>query len=727
MKTKYLIIFLLLAISPLSRILAQPDDYDDFYKKLPTLTEEKIYSKLIVYQRLDPYFVNTYAQLGVVTKKLMLKSDPLKDFDQAITWANEGILYLSLFTHYMPENESRSNRSFYANLPINRSDGSKCTNADLVSFAVSLTKQLQVYRDSLMLVYHSLEKSKELYGKCIDLYKNLNTRFNSLNEILLQTDAAVIEEINKLNILFDSTIYFFNRYSDLTKIFPLKDYHQTYQLKPIKTFRLDGLSNSNFLAQNFDIWDFGTWTDEFKMVFNNEIVPLRLEIGKVNQWYSQYDKGLIERTVENKDIPKPIFDDKFIFKLGKFDNNSLVRDLFAFRNSKHNFLLEYNEPLNSPVDSVVDLLSRKARYYNNLKNNKLKSDSLLAVFEKSISTEKINRFNEFFSSVYGGKTGLINFCDQQKNESKKLLDLSFDNLKYFLKYQKDTYEKIKYAKYKNDSIPTFICPAEYSGKFKTNDVFWISGKPAYVAGFDYTKTSATPFVASIGKDGKVKWYKQPDKAHPLSKDGTNPFFSKVFGYKGGVINIYTKQNPDLTNIVVKFDSTGKELSRSTLQISSVATFLKFDDINQRTLLGFKGKNKEQSELLESTTISLTDSTGNMKWKALFDLAGNIVDIVKTETLYQVFLNYKSYSIMGKSGSANPDGTGWGTLLLNLDEQGAVKDIIPIKQAFSYHVTNVVKLSGQTICLIGYKTDYGNTEAPLFFSILNGLGEVLYSN
>jgi len=726
MKTKKIVILYLFLAFPLSYVTAQPTDYEDFYKIINSFSDEKVYSKLLFYQRQDPYFANTYAQLGFVINKLMLKTDPLKDYNQAINWAETGILYLALYKHYMHENESRSNKSFYTNLPINKTED-RFTNLDLTNYANYYTKQFESYRDSLKLVYGAIERSKEYYGKSISLYRDLNNRFNNQNDLWLQTDDKILGEIKKLKDYFDSTIINFNIYKEHCKTFELKDYNQKYTLKSIQTFRLDGLTNSNFLANEFQIWDFGTWTNEFLAVYNSDILPLRQETETINQWFSENEKLQIDRKVDLKNAPKPIFDEKYIFKLGKYDNNSLVRELMTYKNAKYKFLQKYNDPLNSPYDSIVDILSRKARFYNDLRVSKQLADSSLLVFEGAINQERVNRFSNFFTSSYGGKSGLIDYSKKQKEELEKILNISFINLKGFLRYQNDIYDKVSFFKYKNDSIPTYKVPFDFIGKYRTNDVSRISGKPSYISGFDISKTNATQFVSFVDKSNKIKWYKQIDKPFAVSQDANSSVSSKVHSYNGGCIAIFTRQSNEMINTLVKLDSTGKELYRTPIAVATYPVFINCDDINQRVMIACKGISLKKSEELEVATICQTDSVGVVKWKTALYVAGDIIDIIRTEGLFQVFLNYKSYGISGKLGSADPSGTNWGVLIVNLDDKGEIKDVIPINQPYTYHVTNIIKLSGQSICLIGYKSKPGQTDGVLYYSIINSSGKIIYSN
>jgi len=726
MKIYKFVFLFLVCISTTYRGFSQPKDYDDFYKNISFLTDEKIYSKLQYFQKLDPHFANIYAQLGAVAYRLMLKSDPLKDFNQTIKVADDGMLYLSLFTHYMDEKESRANKTYYGNLPIQKTED-RFSNSDLKSFSAHLNQQLKDYSDSLKLVYGSLQNSKEYYGKSIEIYTSLNKRFFNLNEVLLQSDSLLIEEIKRLKESSDSTIFYFNTYSNLIKNFPLKDYHQKYQFKPIKTFRLDGLSNSNFLVDEFEIWDFGSWVNEFQTVCDTEIVPLRNEITKINNWFTQNEALLAQKKLNPQNLTKLIFDEKFIFILGKFDNNSLVRELFLYRKQKLEFLKLYADTLNTDNDTTIDLLSRKARFYNDLKTNKQNADSLLLIFEHAITPERINRFSMFFNKAFNGREGLVEFCDNQKKELNNLLNVSYANLGSYLKFIDGLDTKSNYAKYKNDSIPLYLVPTEYPEKYMTNSIYRMPENSTIISGFEISKNNAIPFISYIDNQNKVKWVKQIDKPAAVGNIDLDMLNSKLYAYKGACIGLFNKLSPEPINVFIKLDTLGKQLSQSTIAIDAMPVFLSFDDINQKAIIACKGKNKLPADLSEAATICLTDSVGNIIWKTTFEVAGNIADIIKSENQYQVFINYKSYNINGNIGISANNGSEWGLLVVNMDELGNIIKVIPIKHAYSMHVKNIIKLSGQSICLIGYKSPPGETSGEIYFGIINSSGKIIYSN
>jgi len=704
-------------------VTAQPLDYDDYYKTIATQSDENIFNKLMIYQKSDPFFVTIYVQLGDASYRMLKKTDPLKDYQNAMYWASTGLLNLQLYTHYVKENEARSNRAYYANLPIEKKEA-KLTNLDLQNFVSQRMKQIESYRDSVILVYRNLERSKELYNSCISYYHQINNRHNNLNETLLKCDITLFKELNQLKSNFDSTLIYFNRYLELIKNFPIKGYNQQYTLKPIKTFRLDGLTNSNFLDNSFQIWNYGLWVDEFNSLYDNDIQKLRQEIETIDKNFITFETKATSHSIKSAEASKPILDEKFLFRLGKYDNNSLVRDLFTYKWKKQQFLAQWLDEQNNANDTIKGIMMRKARYYSSLVEAKSNADSALLQLKSSVSIAKINRFSSFFHS-YEGESGLTRYCDQQKDTLIQLLNGSFENLKNYMAFDSQNPIGI-FASYANDTIPIFKTSANYNGRYKTSDFVKTPNHATYITGQEMAKGSMAPFLSYADKTGKTKWLKRIEK--PIKYDSLNYFVdSKVYSTTSDCFVVYTHKKPTLFNSVVRYDSIGNELSRFSIPISLVPVYFDFDDINQKYLMAFKGEDTAQRSQLEPLTICSIDSAGSVLWSSSFELNGSLSGIVRTDNNYLIFANYRACNISGNIIVPNQTEIQWGSVIVNISESGTIKNFFTINKKQSFHISQVLKLSSNSICLIGLKNAPKEMGGNLFFSLMQPNGKVVFTN
>ena len=295
--------------------------YEDLIAEIPRLTPKQRYYRFFQYQRQDPLFSNTYIQLGDACEKIFQTLDPLREFQQLNYWTGNAILYYGLFPVYLKSGEVRRNREYYSNFNI-ESQGRRIENEDAIAYVRSRVLYCNNYKDTITSIFNALEKSKDSYNNCVKIFNEINERYDNLNEALLQTNDNVLAQLEKLEVDFKSAVNEFNYYRKTIDQFPIGDYNQSYELLPIQTFRLDGLTNSDFLKNSFTLWDYGTWVSEFRQTYNTDIVALRNDINAIQRQFNNNRRRLT--FVESMDEEEKFksYDDLFMFRLGKYDNNS---------------------------------------------------------------------------------------------------------------------------------------------------------------------------------------------------------------------------------------------------------------------------------------------------------------------------------------------------------------------------------------------------------------------
>ncbi len=702
--------------------------YDELIVEVKQLSPKQRYSKFFEYQKQDPHFANTYIQLGDASEKIFLEIDPLRSMELSNYWVNNAILYYGLFPVYLKPNEVRRNREYYDNFPIETQER-RIENEDVFKYVESRIAFCKNYKDSLSLIYSALEKSKDHYNSCVKIFNELNEKYDNLNHALLQTNPEFLSLLNKLESDYKSTLEEFTNYQMMISKFPIGEYKQEFQIVPIQTFRLDGLTNSDFLKNSFTIWNYGKWVEDYRKTFNNDIVPLRSEINAINKTFNDNKRRLL--IVESFDEEQKLksYDDLFMFRLGKFDNNSLVRDLFRYLNTRQEFLILGKSSQNSPNDSSSVLMNRKFRYYHGLAIQKLQTEEMLDLFNKAITKEKVEHFSDFFSQNYQGEQGLRAFYTQEGNFLDQTLDQSFDNLKTYLSNEFGFQRNLGTgAGAKGISIPLYslsLNDPEYS-KFThvTQGTYYIQGALKYTYGL-INRLGRKPlaFIAKIGDEKKVEWIREiGEKGKSILPNGD--YTAVLHGFDNGSIAIVSGKVDNIHhNTIVKLDNAGKEIINKSLDIHQKPTFVKFDEINQLSLMAFGLHENDSLNYLSSLTICQADSAGNITWKLPFEVQGNLVDIIKSGDNYLAFINYKSYFFNGARSESN----NWGMLILTLMENGEITNILPFNANTDYHIDKAFVISNDEISLIGYASEPGDKSGKLRYLVINPEGKVKYKN
>jgi hypothetical protein len=713
--------------------IAQTVDYEDLYNGLSALSPQQKFSRLFSYQNQNPHFANTYVQLGDAAEKILENLDPLRDFELVDYWVGNAVLYYSLFPAYLQSNEVRRNREFYANLTIETA-GRKIENDDVIGYVLHRSAVCNNFKDTVTLIYRALQKSKDHYNNSVRIFNQINEKYDNLNELLLQTDQGFMNQLNLLEKEFTQCVSTFDYYKSLLQAFPLSKHNQVYKLKKIETYRLDGLTNSDFLKDTFDLWDYGDWIGSFKKVYNDDIVSLRHEIASIQKLFNDNKRKLALVESVGPDDKFASFDDFFLFRLGKYDNSSLIRELFRYLNSRQDFLILDKSPLNNPNDSSSVLMNRKLRYYHRMAMQQMATVDMLNIFMEAINPERIIRFKEFFDQQYGGQNGLISFIDQEKQFLDQTINSALQNLKTYLDNESTTKFMLgKASGSRGISIPLYPVSTD-SAEYKTLShvtcsVSEIQGQWRFVSGF-MQRSGQKPmaFAAKIDPASKVEWVRE---IGAKGKDALpqGDMAKHIVGFdKGSMILVSgnTAEN-DFKNKLIRLDDKGKDVFSKEIDVKTSPIFFQFDEINQVSLMGFAAKEVDSLNIYNRFTLCKTDSLGNTEWNTPIELRGQLVDIIRIEGKYIAFFNFSNYFIDGKQVNAGSSNQHMAHVMIELSESGELIRHSPIMSNQSYMINRIFSISNDEINLIGNQSHPYLWDEKLNFLVVTPQGKIIYKN
>lgn len=403
--------FNILLMSCAWTMLSAQDKYSDIYEQLDDLQPKIAYEQLFIFQQKKPTVANLYLQVGNICEQILANIDPLRDNEFSSYWAENACLFYSIFPTYN-HNDIRDNRKFYANLPI-KGLQEKIKDEDVIAFQQHRLRVCQQFKEKTNEAYSHLENSKKHYNRSITLFTEINDTYQNRNEALLQTEQNLLNKIHQMSKHADSTLFYFQKYSDVLTEYPIKEYQQQILSKRIATFRLDGITNSDFYGQQIDVWDFKQWAEEFEKEYTANILPLRKEVEDV---YDRYKRS-INRNDSTAD--RPYFTNRFLLRLGRYDKNSLVRELVLALEKMRLLQNDLSQMTTAHTTEDNALTLHMRRCYRQII---MQEDALhqLKQLQQTVSEDKMASFKGFFDTHFGNKEGLMSFCLQQENEIESL-------------------------------------------------------------------------------------------------------------------------------------------------------------------------------------------------------------------------------------------------------------------------------------------------------------------
>ncbi len=549
---------------------ATAQSFSAVYDAMPSMTLDQQFSALNDFQKANPYFACTYIQLGSVSEKKMIIYDPLRETESIDFWAGNAKLYYGNLKVYYKNGDVRD--EFYENLKIPFT-GKKVTDEDLwayVNYHAALCKN---YNDTINLIYTAIEQSRVNYNKSIEEFQSICNDYSDMNDMLLRYDDALGKRLANLKGHSDECFKQFDEYKRLTKIYPLANYRQIYEKVPIETFRLDGLTNSDFFSNRFNIWDYSTWIDNFYKVFNQQIKPLRQDVEKINKAYVSARKDFeAGNVITSVSCAKP-YDEYFSFRLGHFDVGSVVDALFDYQDATREMLVMAGDSLGRDLGSDLTLVSRKMRRLANLVQQAQKAADKRQTLASLVTANSVARFADFFRAQYGGEQGLNKFIANDDAYCQRIIDQMSDaTASYIARVNSattqavDTYSTASSAA--APSVPLWVSldPSALTSKYVSTHVSrGPNGGIAATSG--YLKANAQSwFVAGITPNGATQWL--------LKLSGVNQV-TRLSALSEGVMAAALRQ---LRPVIIYVDANGKEAAAVSTD-SEIIDFMDRDGVS----------------------------------------------------------------------------------------------------------------------------------------------------
>ena len=468
------------------------------------------------------------------------------------------------------------------------------------------------------------------------------------------------------------------------------------------------------MADTLYIWNYSQWAKTLRSVVTTDINDLRETIIKTNLKYNQIENKLKNSGYTNS-FKQEVLDQKVYFKIEKYDYNSLVSKLFYYRVAKINFWAYSKRVFNDTSNYAINPDSRIKQFYE-MTGLYTKADSLLSDFSNSIKETAYRKHKEFFDVNYKGLNGLHDFVNSEKIAMKKIMQNSVKNLFYITyrdvlhlttKFSPIVYKKSKiYQKVTNTSINE-----AQSGQFYTKAVSSNKTGDKYLTGFYKVKNFSTGFIAKVF-DNQIVWLKTLPYAAGATQSGV---LVKAL-QDGCIVVFHSINNGKHYNHLVRFDSKGKQLSSSMIQIPLMPRLMEFDDINARLTLAFHGTKSDYfTEKSDSLVVAQFDfSSKKLLWKENFKLNGTVIGLVKTDSIYNLYANYSRFT----KGQTNLLNDKTNILHLKIGNSGqfeGVSDLLP--DYFNFGVYTF-KVNAETMAIIGfnkklniYKVNYSELPPP----------------
>ncbi len=657
------VLLLLLAGAICSSSFAQRKvKYKDIYDKIGKEPAEHSLLKLQEYQKLTPEFPNTYVQSALIQWSWLQNEDPFLNYESVTKLIYDTKLYMGLAINKIEkdEKEVKKNKAYYTNLGLGNNPDD-INQADVIAELNRLMGVVKDYEENVTKIITNFNNTIEKYNECIAIYRGIVARQSNYKNLLLTTTTDLRAEMNQLSQNYDSALTYFGEFKKALHAFRkyrLKEYDQQTKTTPIVTYRLEGLTSSNFINPEIPIWDYKSWVSEAFKEMDGNVTKLKTNTEKEIKNMRARVAALESANAETDSIQQIAPPNALVNLVEKYDYESLLSASLKYEAALANLKIASMRSANNTdnPESFNEDFSQKGSYYYDLYLMSQEAQQALAMQSSRITDNNCQKHEPIINSLYGGKSQLMSgYTSKQESDIDAIMASNFENMKLYTVFNMSP-ESVSVSANgaKISAVPytgTFAdAPA---GQYITVSTTRDNGGNRYICGYHKTSdTESAGFIAKLDSGDKLLWTKDIKPA-PGINNVVQIIPSKYTGFVAVTVN--SKQDICKTTIL-KMDDSGHQTAQAAMQSTLYPTVSCYDEISDQVTTAFKGSDGNENTtalceaLLETATMGQTATSQSPS----FQIKGQIADIVPVAGGYIAICNYKEINAGGQSLSADSD-------------------------------------------------------------------------
>lgn len=434
------------------------------------------------------------------------------------------------------------------------------------------------------IIHQNLKIGDRNYKASNEQYRHLATLYENENDFTLMSNEQEQDALQAMVTRNDSITKVIETVRDAVSKLGKKGYSPEINFVEIKIFGTDGKSKTDFYANDIEVWDYSSWSQNLQSKIRLDVNKMRDNLNSTyTKLKSNYDKAKLGGGITESDLVQSL-DSKLRSQLRSVDEDPLPEKLldllidetkFEFITSKKlntrladendvNYQLLVSDSINTIIDNIVNRVS---------------------IIVEPYTTEGSKKYPNFISDNYGGEFGLIKHKQaiekkyaREKNKWRELNSYWMEKSKWGV--SEDFADSI-YLMARTDSAYVTM---ELS-KYYTLSISEDDSANIFTLGLEFQGDADKGYLAKIGNDRIIKWKVNFD----LDKFTYDDEVLKVSGgyapCSEGSISGYIYSNvPASKNnfILLNCEASGELNWSSAAKITNEPVSIKFNDIVKET-------------------------------------------------------------------------------------------------------------------------------------------------
>ncbi len=265
---RYIVLMMALAGSvhvssqpPQNRVNPETEKYADLITRTADLPAYEAMYHMLAYQRFHPEQAPIYYRMGDVVYNLLPSKDALHDYEERAELLYKGRLFYGNCLHFlggkMPRNET---------FPTIQPAGKKVEYEDVEAYLRGRLDTLKRWRAETDTLHDRFYRMVDCYELCRQVFLTFMEKYPSdklAHLCLTEEDREALQDLSRMTNDFLQKKQLF---LDALSASPIQRYNPEFHMVEITAYRLDGVTSSDFLANDVPLWDYAEWVTTFLQI-----------------------------------------------------------------------------------------------------------------------------------------------------------------------------------------------------------------------------------------------------------------------------------------------------------------------------------------------------------------------------------------------------------------------------------------------------------------------------
>ena len=387
MKRIHYIIVLLLAgcVTAAAQSQQSSERYSELIERTEGLPAYEALYHMLAYQRFHPDHAPIYYRMGDVVYGLLPSKDALHNYDERAELLYKARLFYGNCLHFLDGRMPRGEA-----FPTVTPAGKRVEYADVENYLRARLDTLNRWRAETDTLHDRFYRMVDDYESCRQMFLQFMQKYPSekmAHLCLTEEGRKHLMQLGSMTKRLEKDKQLFIKALDAS---PVPYYSPQFRQLEITVYRMDGITSSDFLANDIPMWDYAEWTKAFMDVHENTYMAFMRELVQ--------EFNMLDASIERFRLGQPVQIEpnaSLPYRVERFDYHSPVSMLIRLEQTVAATTLQAADSLTTNEQIADPDLSARITAAIVARERLNESRTLLKAFKKRIDTNTADKYGFF--------------------------------------------------------------------------------------------------------------------------------------------------------------------------------------------------------------------------------------------------------------------------------------------------------------------------------------------